>query len=103
MDLYSLLKDMLVKMISTIQEETEKKYKDYESYKRKWKTIKSEVICCSFPDCDAMMLSRSRIMLKCYEIRQCVDCSSLICNKHLLEFFGSPLCKECFHNQEKND
>lgn len=29
MDLYSLPKDMLVKMISTIQEETEKKYKSH--------------------------------------------------------------------------
>lgn len=58
MDLYSLPKDMLVKMISTIQEETEKKYKFHVDFYEK---VKSCVDRCSVPGCDAMGMEQVAI------------------------------------------
>ena len=98
MELYSLPKDILIKLISTIREDTIKEYDE------KIKFIKEEfnhcisIEKCSFLNCDATLFLDKHINFpncyKCYFMGCCKGCLKYYCNKHL-KFDNGYYCIEC--------
>ena len=93
MDLYSFPKDILVKMLSTIREDTKK---DYEIYKNKWEKIEnnSNVLKCS--NCSSFTIEYI-LNIECEEINNCYSCSKLFCdNCYLKGIDGNYSCLKCY-------
>jgi hypothetical protein len=114
MSLYSLPKDILVQLVSTIgddyKKEIEKLEKENEEIKIRLKLIREasnnsaypiDLIYCKFPNCKAIMASNFRdkdATRNCEVIVFCEDCDESFCDKHLNENY---LCEKCV--QTKND
>ena len=73
MDLQSMNKDMLIKLIQTCKQDLEEKLKEKEEFIQKGLNI--GVICvCSEKDCEEI----------CFGFEKCVSCSATICKNHTL-------------------
>lgn len=84
MDLYSLPKDMLVKMISTIRKDMEK---EYQPYKDVFEEIKPYLKRCMHHGCKAITIFKNydeHIYLNCHFASSCRNCNELFCDKHYI-------------------
>lgn len=104
MDLYSLPKDILVKLISTIREDTIQEYsKKIEELDIKLRLIREvsynsiypiELSYCSFPDCKSISASNYRdkdAFHNCEDMVFCDLCADTFCDKHL----NDGVCSDC--------
>ena len=114
-DLYSLPKDMLVKLIATIREDTikeiSKKYEDqmkdlqirYDLMKEvsDYSTYPISVEQCSFPNCEAMWGSNGRdtdSYYKCDDRDWCESCGKMFCQQHIIIDSNNIYCDNCIIN-----
>ena len=99
-DLYSLPKDMLVKLVSMIREDTIKEYEEkIELYQEKNCVMKNLKIYheCSFPKCRAFQIIAGMRGIKhfnCKGIMRCRNCMEYFCDEHIKEGFYCSDCKE---------
>jgi hypothetical protein len=104
MDLYSLPKDMLIKLVSTIREDTIKEYTEkMEDLQIRFNLMKEVSVNsqypiwvdkCSFLDCKGIYASDGRdydASHNCEEIFYCKNCDELFCDQHIKNF----LCAKC--------
>ena len=99
-------KDMLVKLVSTIKEETIKEYEEkMEEYKAKFNFVKEfakksgvHIKECSFPNCNATRIY-DRYQLQDFTfdfIISCKECNKFYCKKHLANELYCVDCKGNF-------
>lgn len=88
MDLHSMNKDMLIKLITEIQDIQNKEHKEeLEFYKdmnaRQMKLAGRRIRKCSFPSCKALyaVVQHDRITYKCERVYTC-RCKKHFCNLH---------------------
>jgi len=98
-DLYSLPKDMLIKLVSTIREDTIKEVTD--KYEEKFNFIMKSgnfIDECDFSDCDSLRILNNINGIKhfkCEEFRVCRECIRIHCDKHFIKTEKGYYCEEC--------
>lgn len=100
MDLYSLPKDMLVKLICTIREDTEKKNKDDLELLEK---IKPYVQRCKQPNCESIYINNDVSITDSSHrgLYRCHNCNETCCDDHKKWFKYGTLCLDCFDDYKK--
>ena len=114
MNLYSLNKDMLIEMISCIQENERKKLEEVEKkldrYREKYHMARESyyydagrvfrLVKCSYPDCESFChfgdKSTENNYAYCDELRKCYNCSKYCCDKHSDDFGYCLICSKAF-------
>jgi len=111
MDLYSLPKDILVKLVSTIREDTikevtseyEEKFADFNN-KYRDKILKMtilehyfEIFHCSFPNCRTLLMNGEYdiSVIGSYDYYQCRRCNNYCCINHGDDYIDNSICHKC--------
>ena len=113
MDLYSLPKDMLVKLISTIREDTIKeitsKYRekiDFVSYVLESENETNSLTECDFPGCNSMEIgiTNEDYSFGCKYMIWCNKCSRYICDRHPIKTeIGCIICAKNVDEKKYNN
>jgi hypothetical protein len=109
MDLYDLPKDMLVKLVATIREDS---HKDLKAEKKKLKRKLKEVIelgnigiyKCSGNKCESTYMFTHRYHEKSREFenfKNCDLCNEDYCSKHIFKIEEGNICESCKDEEYK--
>lgn len=107
MSLCSLSKDVLIKLVTTIQEDTKKDMK--EKYEEKIEDLSTrlrliqdisiiDIHECCIPKCKSVKVFNGRqyAYSGCKEIFSCKHCYNLVCDKHCYKLYR--ICPKCLEN-----